>query len=401
VFVVKGWETLGARLRQAREDAELTQDDVAGYLDISRPAVSQIEGGRNRVDSLTLRRLATLYHRAMESFFDEQPTGPDIGDRLFETVGALSVHDRGTLTQFLEFCTSLGSLRKLLGKPPSRVIGTKPVSPRARKYAAEALAVEERGLLGLGQAPVGEALFDLLEAVGIPVYRSPMEDSRISGLLVNHPDAGAVIFVNSRQYRWRQVFTAAHEFGHFLVHQTEQPVACRIFERERRRGEGTGEEFVNAFASQFLMPSDGIKQALIEMGAGSEKLAVEDIIRLQRRFGVSFQAMLYRLLRLRLISESDVEALKQDVKPVSLAWHLGYSVEPDEFGATDEDDFDPAKKFPREFISLVLEAFERREISNGRAAEMLEMNRGAFDGFYRVLSHAKTPEEEGLENVVV
>ena len=395
------WQALGTRLRAAREDAGLTQDEVAEYLSVSRPSVSQFESGRNRVDSLTLRRLATLYHRPMESFFHEQEAGPTIEDRVFETVGHLGVQDRATLAQFLEFCGNVGFLRRLLGKAPRPAVPARPIRPRARKYAAEALAVEERGLLGLGQAPIGEALFDLLEAIGIPVYRSPMEDSRVSGLLVNHPDVGPVIFVNSRQYRWRQVFTAAHEYGHFLVHRTEQPVACRIFSGERQRGEGTGEEFVNAFASQFLMPAEGIKQGLVEMGAGSQKLGVEDIVRLQRRFGVSFQAMLYRLLRLRLVSEADAEALKSGARPVSMAWHLGYPIEPDEFGETDEDDFDLAKKFPREFISLVLEAFERGEISNGRAAEMFELNRGAFDRFYRLLSHAKAPEEEGLENVVV
>jgi triosephosphate isomerase len=80
---------------------------------------------------------------------------------------------------------------------------------------------------------------------------------------------------------------------------------------------------------------------------------------------------------------------------------VGHSERRHVFGETDEDDFDLAKKFPREFISLVLEAFERGEISNGRAAEMFELNRGAFDRFYRLLSHAKAPEEEGLENVVV
>jgi hypothetical protein len=230
-----------------------------------------------------------------------------------------------------------------------------------------------------------------------------LSDQRISGLLVNHPEAGPVIFVNASQYRWRQVFTAAHEYGHALFHRSDQPVACRIFASERGSGDITGEEFVNVFASEFLMPEDGIKRFLIDIGAASGRLGPEEIIRLQRYFGVSFQAMLYRLLRLRLLSESDVEKMKDEIRPVALAWRLGYPIEADEFGeAHDEEGLDLARKFPKEYIGLTLTAFERRIVSNGRAAELLELNRGAFDSFFRVVSDtaAAPTVEEGLENVV-
>ncbi|NMB20972.1 MAG: helix-turn-helix transcriptional regulator, partial [Firmicutes bacterium] len=39
-------ERLGARLRHARERAELTQDEVAEYLKVSRGQISYYENGR-------------------------------------------------------------------------------------------------------------------------------------------------------------------------------------------------------------------------------------------------------------------------------------------------------------------------------------------------------------------
>jgi len=60
---------LGARLRQARESAGLTQDQVGRELGISRSAVTLIENGTRAVSSLELDRLAFLFGRDIRDFF--------------------------------------------------------------------------------------------------------------------------------------------------------------------------------------------------------------------------------------------------------------------------------------------------------------------------------------------
>src|SRR5437764_5430815 len=69
--MINNWRALGKQLRLAREAAGFTQSEVAEMLGVSRPTVSQIEGGKVRVDSLTLRQLATFYRRPVDSFFGE------------------------------------------------------------------------------------------------------------------------------------------------------------------------------------------------------------------------------------------------------------------------------------------------------------------------------------------
>ncbi len=53
---------IAQRLRLARENAGLSQGQVARKLDLQRPSVSEIEAGRRRVSAEELASLAALYH---------------------------------------------------------------------------------------------------------------------------------------------------------------------------------------------------------------------------------------------------------------------------------------------------------------------------------------------------
>jgi transcriptional regulator with XRE-family HTH domain len=57
------------QLREARDYLGLSQDYVSQETGIPRPAISEIEAGRRKVESLELNRLAALYGRPIEYFF--------------------------------------------------------------------------------------------------------------------------------------------------------------------------------------------------------------------------------------------------------------------------------------------------------------------------------------------
>lgn len=94
---------LATRLREAREAAGLSQEDVAQKLDLPRPAISQIENGHRRVEALELARLAKLYRQPLSSFADEEPVGTKRLDALFRTASALSEKDRAEVLRFAEY----------------------------------------------------------------------------------------------------------------------------------------------------------------------------------------------------------------------------------------------------------------------------------------------------------
>ena len=61
-----------ADLRQAREEAGLTQAEVAAFFDRPQSFVSKCESGERRIDPTELRMFAKLYRKPASYFLDER-----------------------------------------------------------------------------------------------------------------------------------------------------------------------------------------------------------------------------------------------------------------------------------------------------------------------------------------
>lgn len=85
----------------------------------------------------------------------------------------------------------------------------------------------------------------------------------------------------------------------------------------------------NAFAAAFLMSAQGIAETFAEERFQRGQLGPEDVVHLMYRFGVSFQAILWRLLNLRWISPAQRVRLAE-ASPTALAQQLSYQHEPGE-----------------------------------------------------------------------
>jgi transcriptional regulator with XRE-family HTH domain len=66
-------QQLARRLREAREFTNLSQQFVADQTGISRSAISDIERGSRRVESIELKRLAALYRMPVDYFLGNEP----------------------------------------------------------------------------------------------------------------------------------------------------------------------------------------------------------------------------------------------------------------------------------------------------------------------------------------
>lgn len=100
---MKEWEELGNRLREIREYLNLSQQDVASGTSIPRSAISDIERGQRKVDSLELRRFAKLYRYPVSYLLGEELTEVEATSVLARAVTDLTEQDRKEVFRFAEF----------------------------------------------------------------------------------------------------------------------------------------------------------------------------------------------------------------------------------------------------------------------------------------------------------
>lgn len=161
-----------------------------------------------------------------------------------------------------------------------------------------------RGLLEqykISQPPV--PVEALARSLGAPVRYSPFEGD-ISGMVFRDADR-IVIGVNSLHHPNRQRFTIAHEIGHMLLHKGVEVHVDRTFRINLRddissQAVDRDEIEANRFAAELLMP----EQMLIDDLKGREIdfENEQDLRRLAARYGVSPQALTFRLTNLGLIA---------------------------------------------------------------------------------------------------
>lgn len=101
---------MAARLREAREYLGMSQEEVATALELSRPAVTNIESGARKVEAVELERLARLYGRPVEFFLrGEQPQLDAKVAFAARALQGLSNKDLEEVARFAEFLRSSGS----------------------------------------------------------------------------------------------------------------------------------------------------------------------------------------------------------------------------------------------------------------------------------------------------
>ena len=104
--------SIGERLREAREYIGFSQEEVAQHLQLSRSAISQIEHGRRKVDTLELKRLAALYQRSVASLVGEEKraaaSAPQV-EIVARATAELSEEDRDEVLRFVEYLQARSS----------------------------------------------------------------------------------------------------------------------------------------------------------------------------------------------------------------------------------------------------------------------------------------------------
>jgi Zn-dependent peptidase ImmA (M78 family) len=154
----------------------------------------------------------------------------------------------------------------------------------------------------LGASPIADVAM-LADEVGVVVARMPLggDEQFPEGCSVVDPETGAAyVLINSDKPRVRRRFTIAHELGHLALGHL---LGGQVIVDETVGGKSPEEKQANAFAAGLLMPTEGVRGAVkrLRKRLGDPANPVDWIVWLAASFGVSEQAVAYRLINLRLI----------------------------------------------------------------------------------------------------
>ena len=387
-------ELIGRRIREARERRDISQQKVADALGIPRTAITNIEAGTRNVSTLELTKLGSLFNLSPAAFLD----GSTVSDLAVVRARALSEATSSpefgpVIDRMIDLCREGAELRRLLEQDT-----TVSMPNYAQRIAnsgdavrqGEARAREERRRLGLGNAPIGN-LPELIGDQGIWVASAAKDDfpDDVSGLFLHHSSIGMAVLINGSHKPVRQRFSYAHEYGHALFDRQEE---LRL--TQNRNSNELVEKRANAFAAGFLMPAGGVldqlrvrgkgqpsrqaqfvysvatdlnEEAEIRPRTGSQVITFQDAAVLARHFGVSYEAMVWRLRNLDLLDTPAMNALierRDDGRRYLEMLRL-----PDFFdaGATSDE---PVWELRNQLAHLAVEAYRREEISQGRLREI-------------------------------
>ena len=374
-------EALHERIMKARGSAGFSITEAAEKLGFKNyQTLSSIEKGARNITANELIEMARLYGRSLDYFF-ETTIIPE-STPLWRKIETRDVTKEQRL--FLSFLERYSTLEKLLNLKQSWAEIRSPFDrddfARDEFAVAEKLGSHIHKILDLGSRPACNLLNVLETKLRFKILHVPLEEG-VSGASIVDGTLGVGMLINAKDAPWRRNFDLAHELFHI--------VTWNIFSA-KEIGDGTKktrpEQYADAFAASLLLPEAHLMEALAAISINSEIKKV-DIIELAKEFGVSTEAVLWRLVTLNKIKRGPVQKILDDPAFRSLDRSIRRDL---------HEEIDPSK-FPARYMSLACRCLMEGKISRGTFAEYLEIDRSEVDDYLTEMGFA----EESYEKIAV
>jgi Zn-dependent peptidase ImmA (M78 family)/DNA-binding XRE family transcriptional regulator len=356
---------LGQLLQQARKKSRLTQADAACVIDAARTTIVAIEKGERRIKPNELIKLSRAYCHPISDFLRSSPAIQPF-DVQFRAVYHRSEQEEEQISpvihSFENLCRHFLELEEIMNSPMARHY------PPNYSYnnklpleaAAESIALAERQRLGLGDGHI-PWLRDVLEQnVGIRIFYLKMP-SKYSEIYSYDEKLGACMAINQNHQEERRRWSMAHGYLHFLAHR-RKPVLD--FEGQFQRIPES-ERLAEAFAKYFLMPTAGLLRRFSEVDRDHDEFTITDLFTLAHYYGVSIEALVYRLEGMRLLPAGTWDRLRdRGIKVRKVQQDLGL-----------QEMAHRSDCLPVHYQHLAIGALEQGKITEGRFADFLGVDR--------------------------
>lgn len=362
-------QEIGRRLRLARENAGIRQDDAALVIGMSRPTLVSIEKGTRRVRIQELQSLAHYYGVSVNAILRREAVHTDLIPRFRRLRETEDSHTAEAVRLLNNLVKAEVELENVLGierrknYPPERGINDGDVSMLAEQHAQEL-----RSWLGLGSGAITD-IFALIELdLGIRLYQRRLSSgSKVSGVFTYDQSIGACILLNANHPLERRIQSAAHELGHFIGTRQVPEVL-----EENEQSQAREEKYANAFAREFLTPRMSFEESFRQLTAGAVKLTRRYVIVLAHQHQISREACVRRLEELGLAKKGTWDWFEANG---------GITNKDAEVVLADAAQrHDPAKEDSNQPLShrmslMAYAAWKRELMSEGQLAELLKVRR--------------------------
>lgn len=344
---------IGQRIKIQRERRKVSQERLAEALGWKHhQIVGQVEKGEREVKAWELYEIAQFLHVDLNVLLGQKESNqlpyvlwrqkPAQDEKLLEA-------------KFLKQCDNYSWIEHLVSGSGESSTFVSEELPKIRidlqNFSLEQayhLAENARQTMGLGDFPANHLISILEGRYGV---RFIIDDEIESSAACSRFPKNCYILINGKNVEVRQYFSVAHELFHLLTWDEE---VLQSVEKDLRMHKHN-ERLANAFAAGFLIPKESLQTELRRICAERD-IGIPEIVALAEQFQVSQEAMLYRLLNSKLITEVQLNEMKNRIPHLFLPRTSQQAI---------------SRVLKSKYVRLVYLAYEHMKISRAKAAKLL------------------------------
>lgn len=226
-----------------------------------------------------------------------------------------------------------------------------------RDIEEKAIAFRDSNSYGVTEPIILSSL--LLKQNIVTVFMSLPSD--FAGMAIKAAEDSLFIMVNHNHTVGKQNFTIGHELYHLCIQEIFSSKQCNtgLFDQQK----DIEEIKADYFAANLLLPQSGLFQLIpLEERQRKNTISIETIFMIQQYYGLSINAVIYRLVELEYVDRSYFDLLATGKK--SIAKRLGYEVALFEAGNSD--------RIIGDYAAIADKLFKNQKLSEARYMEFLK-----------------------------
>ena len=301
-------------LKWARKTAKISETDAAAKVSVKVEKIKEWENGESLPTVNQAIKLARSYQRPFAVLFLPEPPLDFQPLQDFRMPGSKEISTAVTfiIREIQRKQSWISENNQENEEPKLPFVGKFSLKSNPTLVAKDILKALDINPTNYQESNPLKEWIDKSEKNGIFISRTSfihtrlkLDKEELQGFAIADPFA-PFVFINSADWGAPQLFTLIHELAHIWIAETgiSNNVDIEIKQKDKLH---PVELFCNEVAANALMPSESIRRISKDSFSNSKK-----VFRISQVLGVSSFSLIYRALKLDMISVSEYRSLKKE-----------------------------------------------------------------------------------------